>query len=185
MHKHYLLIPATYLAFVWQAALRPDIAWHGYSPNFLVLVLIAALWSLSDISALIAAAMLGLLSDSLAARHLGSDMLCYLTIAVLLQVVCPPKLLRHHSLVVALVLVATILIEFSTTALRATLNQQVTAADGTASMNYLRWGLISLGDGFYTALIAVLPLLALSLWKTRISQTESRQVGNRWHRLTS
>lgn len=185
MHNHYLLIPATYLAFAWQAALRADIAWHGYSPNFLVLVLIVALWSMNDVSALFAAAVLGLLSDSLAARHLGSDMLCYLAVAVLLQVACPPKLLRHYSLVIVLVLIATILIEFSTTALRAMLSQDVADIDGIGAMTYLNWGIVALGCGLYTALVAVPPLLAISFWTSRASRTDSRQVVNRWHRLTS
>ncbi len=185
MSKHHLLIPLSYLAFVWQAALRPEIAWHGYSPNFLVLALIAAVWLLSDATALVAVAVLGLLSDSLAERHLGSDMLCFLAVAGLIQTICHPRLLRHSALMLVLVLLATILIDFSTTALRATLNRELSTPDGGASMTYLRWGLIALGNGFYTALLATLPFMAINVRNGRVQHVDNRAVGNRWHRLTS
>jgi hypothetical protein len=143
------------------------------------------LWSLSDARAVIAAALLGLLSDSLMARHLGNDMLCFLAIAVCLQVVCPPKLLRHSALVIVLTLLTTVLVEFSATALRATLDHELSTPDFPAATNCLRWGLTALGDGLYTALLAILPLLVINLWQSRVLNQDSHPVGNRWHRLTS
>ncbi len=185
MSKHHLLIPLCYLAFAWQAALRPDIAWHGYSPNFLVLALIAALWCLSDATALVAVAVLGLLSDSLAERHLGNDMLCFLAVAGLIQIVCPPRLLRHSALLLVLVLLATILIDFTTVAVRSTLSRDLATSDNATSMIYVRWGLMALGNGFYTALLAAVPLMAIHLWNGRALHSDSQAVGNHWHRLTS
>lgn len=180
--KAYLLVPIVYLAFVWQAALRADIACNGYAPNFLVLALVAVLWSLSDSKALLTATLLGLLSDCLAPDHLGSDMLCFLGVAVFVQVVCPPRLLRHPALVVVLVLLATGLVEFSSTIFRTALNHELAAA---TTVTYFRWGLNALGDGLYTALLAILPLLAISLWQSRVVDRTNQPVGNHWHRLTS
>ena len=89
--KHYLLILACYLAFTWQAALRPELACYGYAPNFLVLAVVLVMWSLTDITGLIAVAALGLLSDCLATRSLGNDMLCFVAVGILLQMVCSPR----------------------------------------------------------------------------------------------
>lgn len=183
MLKNHLLIPIVYLAFAWQAALRPDIGWHGYSPNFLLLALIAVLWSLSDSVALVAVAVVGLLSDSLAASQLGCDTLCFLAVAMAVQTFCPPKLVRHPALLLVLVLLSTVLIEFSSTALRVTLNHDLATPDAV-SASYLRWILTAIGDGFYTALLAVLPLTGIHLWNSQVSRNEGRSVGNRWHRLT-
>lgn len=184
MSKQHLLIPFCYLTYVWQAALRPDIAWNGYSPNFLVLAAIAALWCLSDSQALIAVGVLGLLSDSLSEHHLGSDLLCFLTVAALIQTFCPPRLLRQSSLLLILTLMSAVLIEFSTTALRATLNHELGATDESSTI-YVRWALMSLGNGLYTAVIAAPALIAMNLWSGQTLHSESRTVGNHWHRLTS
>ncbi len=182
--KHYLLILAGYLAFVWQAALRPELAWNGYSPNFLVLALLLVMWSLNDITALIAAAGLGLLSDCLATRSLGNDMLCFLVVANILQTVCSPRLVRHPGWLLGLVLLATILIEVSTTALRGTLNHEMAKVD-SSSVIYLRWLLTALGDGLYTALLAALPVLGMIIWGRRVADSGNQPALGRWHRLTS
>ncbi|MDB5340349.1 MAG: hypothetical protein JWN70_5968 [Planctomycetaceae bacterium] len=176
--KHYLLILAGYLAFVWQAALRPELAWNGYSPNFLVLALLLVMWLLTDIAALIAAAGLGLLSDCLATRSLGNDMLCFLVVANVLQTICSPRLVRHPGWLLGLVLLATILIEVSTTALRGTLNHE-------ASMVSLRVLLTAVGDGLYTALLAALPVLGMIVWGRRVADSGHQAGLGRWHRLTN
>lgn len=182
--KLYLLLLASYLAFVWQAALRPELAWNGHAPNFLALALLLLMWSLTDIPALIAAAGLGLLSDCLATRSLGTDMLCFLAVANLMQTVCPPRLVRHPGWLLGLVCLTTILIEVSTMALRGTLDHELTKVDSPA-LNYWRWGLTAVGDGFYTTLLATLPVLGMIAWGHRMSNSGSQPALNRWHRLTS
>jgi rod shape-determining protein MreD len=182
--KPYLLLLSGYLAFVWQAALRPELTWNGYAPNFLALALLLVMWSLSDISALIVAAVLGLLSDCLVTRSLGNDMLCFLVVANVLQTICPPRLVRHPGWLLVLVLFATFLIEVSTSALRGTLNHEISNVDGS-SMIYLRWGLTALGDGLYTALLAALPVVGMIVWGRRMADSGHQPELNRWHRLTS
>ena len=185
MLKHSLLLLFCYLLFVWQAALRPDLAWQGHVPHFLALALVAVLWSLTDAQALVAAALLGLLSDSLAPRGLGNDMLCFLAVGICLQALCPPRLVRHPGWMLVLVLLATVLIEVSTWALRATLNHEIPAAEVGSAAVYLRLGVTALGDGIYTAMLAVLPLFCVSLWTRRRTRDDGHAATNRWHRLTS
>ncbi|MES2790884.1 MAG: hypothetical protein V4719_14835, partial [Planctomycetota bacterium] len=184
MTKHYLLLLAGYLAFVWQAALRPELDWNGYTPNFLALALLLVMWTLSDLTALIAATGLGLLSDCLATRSLGNDMLCFLAVAIFLQAVCPPRLVRHPGWLVGLVFLITLLVEVTTISLRGTLNHEL-AAMGSASAVYLRWCLTALGDAFYTALLAALPVLGMIFWGRRLTDSGHQPALGRWHRLNS
>lgn len=183
MLKHYLLLLSGYLAFVWQAALRPELDWNGYAPNFLALALVLMLSSLGDVTALIAAAGLGLLSDCLAPRSLGNDMLCFLAVSILLQAVCPPRLVRHPGWLLLIVLLATVLLEFTTVGLRSTLN--TTQALGGLPVMSIQWGFVALGDGLYTALLATLPVVAFQTWSRRAGQDHRQPTLNRWHRLTS
>ena len=182
MLKNNLLLLSAYLAFVWQAALRPELDWNGYVPNFLALALVLVLWSLTDVTALIAAAVLGLLSDCLAPRALGNDMLCYLAVAILLQAICPPRLVRHPGWLLLIVLLATVLIELTTTGMRGTLNSP--SVSGTSVLS-LRWALSALGDGLYTALLATVPVAVLNIWNRRMALDHRQPALNRWHRLTS
>lgn len=182
--KHYLLILAGYLAFVWQAALRPELVWHGYAPNFLALAVLLVLWSLPDVAALIAVTGLGLMSDCLATRSLGNDMLCFLLVGIILQTLCPPRLVRHPGWLLLFVLLATVLIEVSTTALRGTLNHDISQGDVT-SVIYLRWALTACGDGCYTALLATAPVVGMIIWGRRATDSGHQTALGRWHRLTS
>ena len=179
--KHYLLILACYLAFTWQAALRPELACYGYAPNFLVLAVVLVMWSLTDITGLIAVAALGLLSDCLATRSLGNDMLCFVAVGILLQMVCSPRLVRHPGWLLGLVLIGTVLIEVSTTFLRGTLNHELPQFDAS----YLRWVLTAFGDGCYTAVLATGPVWAMIVWGRRSSESSHQPALGRWHRLTS
>lgn len=181
--KYYILAPAMYLAFVWQATLRSDMAWHGYAPNFLTILFVVALWILDDVPGLLIAAVLGLLSDSLTSHHLGCDTLCFVVIAALLQVLCPPRLVRHPAWLPVLVCAATWLVEITTTALRATLNHELPESAAYAEV-LLSWGVRALGDSCYSALLMTLPLLVLSICGQRLRYGE-RSLGNSWHRLTS
>lgn len=178
--KPYLLLLAGYLAFVWQASLRPELAWNGYSPNFLVLALLLALWSLTDLTALVAAAGLGLLSDCLANGSLGSDMFCFLIVANVLQMVCPPRLVRHPGWLLGLALLATVLIEVSTMALRGTLSRDI-----SMPTDFLHYALTAFGDGLYSALLAAVPVLGIIVWGRRTTDSGHQPALNRWHRLTS
>jgi cell shape-determining protein MreD len=174
-----------YFAFAWQASLRPDLAWNGCSPNFLALVLIGSCVLLNDVSALFAAAMLGLLSDSLAPRGLGPDVLCYLVLIIALQGLCPPKLVRNSAVLLVILCLSTALLEFSGEVLRATLNHELPWQDPTTQARLMRWLLTALGNGIYTSLVAVFPLLISRGLTNRIVRESQDAFANRWHRLTS
>lgn len=174
-----------YLAFTWQAALRPAMEWNGFTPSFLALALIGSCALFNDVPALFAAALLGLLSDSLAPQRLGPDVLCYLALIIALQGLCPPKLVRNPAVLLGIVLLSTAMLEFSCTALRATLNHELAWHESQTRITLIGWGVIALGNGFYTALLAVLPLFATRAFTNRVVKDSQDAFANRWHRLTS
>jgi cell shape-determining protein MreD len=174
-----------YFAFAWQAALRPEMLWHGFSPNFLALVLIGSCVLLRDISALFAATALGLMSDCLAPQGLGPDVLCYLGAIIVLQAICPPKLVRNPAVLLVILMMTTALVELSGTVLRATLSHELVWSDSRTATTITNCSVIAAGDGLYTALLAVFPLLVIKLLSQGVVQESQDAFANRWHRLTS
>lgn len=95
MQRTLLFLGLGYLAFVWQAALRPSCELWGVSPNFLAAMLVLSVWHLPATHGIIAAALLGLGADVWSGSGLGADMLAYTVTGLLLQGVCPPHWIRH------------------------------------------------------------------------------------------
>ena len=185
----YLL--AIYFAFTWQASLRTVLEWNDFSPNFLVLALIGSCILLSDVSALIAAAILGLLSDSLARQGLGNDVLCFVVFGIALQALCPPKLVRNPLVLLAIIMSTTTGLELACTLLRSGLNHELTnvltiaSNDAKQSSLIFHWIRIAVGNGIYTGLLAVLPLVIIQTYRRTGFQESQETFANRWHRLTS
>jgi rod shape-determining protein MreD len=173
-----------YFAFAWQATLRPVWDWHGCGPNFLVLALVGSCVLLSDVSALIAAAVIGLLSDSLTQRGLGPDVLVYVCVCVAMQALCPPRLVRNPLVLLVILCGATICVEFTSVLFRSTLNHQLVWSSGQFGPQMAQWGLIACGDGIVTALLAVLPLVLIRSLTIRGLDESQDRFANRWHRLT-
>lgn len=173
-----------YLAYSLQATVRPEISWHACSPNFLVIFLILCLWNVSEAWGLVFAAVAGLLSDCLAPNLLGADMLCFLVCSVLLQIVCPPHLIRHPGLLLVLVNVTAFLIELSTLALRAGLSQPITTFSD-APFVASNWLGTAIGNSLLTMLMAVPIVLLIHVASGHRVHDGTSPVGNHWHRLTS
>jgi len=173
-----------YFAFAWQATLRPILDWNGLSPNFLAMMLIVSCVVLSDVSALMGAAVLGLLADSLAQRGLGPDVLSYVALCIMLQVICPPKLVRSPFVLLAIVCGSTATVEILSVILRTTWNHELSWNSPQFPEMMLRWISIATGDGIYTMLLVIGPILVARGLNTKLLNDPQDGFANRWHRLT-
>ena len=85
MFKHFCLIVLAYIAMVLQTGVRGPLAINGIIPVFLPLVLLVVIFFFKGPSALLWAAVIGLLGDCLTPGELGVGMICATCILHLVQ----------------------------------------------------------------------------------------------------
>lgn len=183
------LILLGYLAFVWQASLRPEWMWSGCGPHFLALAMVVAVWCLDETRGVLAAAVLGCGSDVWAARGLGPEMLSFTLVAMVLQGCCPPKLIRHPLGHVSLVAVCTWCVTSLGLLIRLlALPETIPLQWSSPLADWQSVGLRLLGEGVLTAGLFGVVLLAVHLWSWLTQRDFSGDVGqtrltNQWQRL--
>lgn len=178
-----LLIPGLiYLAAAWHMSLSEATRASGMSPQSLVLVLVLGMRWWPPRIAVLLAALLGLISDSLSGTGLGPDVLVYWFWTLILLATAPPGKLRNPIWLVVLTTFLTLVLTASSLVFREQLGwlpREIVAIP----WNIRFWPLLV--QALWTGGVMVIPAGVEWFFQQKPEHGwEPLRIENRWQRLT-
>lgn len=173
----------TYTAFALQLSLAPEIAVAGCGPQFVVWWLIGATAWWNGVPGLLAAGLIGLLSDGLAANGFGVDVVCFTWIAWTAQ--------RLRDWLGSRTPVAAGIVTALLTMAAVSASAALRLWWGRQEIEFERLLFHSIGTGLYTGMLAFALWIVIKLVRGSSirhpafqSSSSSTAVANRWKMLT-